>query len=60
MSCAQPISEICYQAGWPTSATNGILFIATDYYGITQLTLQNDNPPDVLTALRVEHHPHRG
>ena len=55
---AANIGESVVLSGWLANQRDqgGILFIALrDHYGITQLTLQNDNPAyDVLTALRVE------
>ena len=55
---ASNIGDSVVLSGWLANQRDqgGILFIALrDHYGITQLTLQNDNPAyDVLSALRVE------
>lgn len=55
---AANIGESVVLSGWLANQRDqgGILFIALrDHYGITQLTLQNDNPAyELLTGLRVE------
>ena len=55
---AANIGDSVVLSGWLANQRDqgGILFIALrDHYGITQLTLQNDNPAyEVLSALRVE------